>query len=125
LTPVPGIAATVTAVHKLPPLSSEQARPYLEIRELVLVCNEFHPNRRVMILQHLDWLAHPNQVPPEFISLYGEDASGQLVFGAAYTVAVEWKAGGRQANSCLPPIGDRFNAILIDLGRQPVPEFAN
>jgi hypothetical protein len=122
--PTAGIAATVTAVAKLPPLSSDQAAAYLEVRELVLACPEFHPNRQITLLRHLEWLTNPNQVPPEFITLYGDNVSGQLVFGAAYTVAVEWKTGGRQASSCLIPIGDRLNVILVELGRQPVPEFA-
>lgn len=122
--PPAGIAATVTAVANLPPLSPEQVAPYLEVRELVLACPEFHPNRQVALLRHLEWLANPGQVPPEFIALYGDNVSGQLVFGAAYTVAIEWKGGGSLAASCLIPIGDRLNVILVELGRQPVPEFA-
>jgi hypothetical protein len=94
-----------------------------EIRELVLVCDELHPNRREAILRHLEWLVNPSFVPPELISLYGHDAPGQLVFGAGYLVAVEWKAGGRQTGSCLIVIGQRFNAILAGLGREPLPEF--
>jgi hypothetical protein len=43
LTPALDIAATVTAVRRLPALAPEQAAPYLEIRELVLVCDELHP----------------------------------------------------------------------------------
>jgi hypothetical protein len=124
LTAIPDIAVTVTAVRKLAPLSAEQAKPYLEVRDLVLGCDQFHPNRRVMVLQHLDWLTTPADVPAEFINLYGDDVSGQLVFGAVYMVAVEWKAGGRQADSCLIPIGDRLNTILVGLGQQPAPEFA-
>jgi hypothetical protein len=124
LTAVPGIAATVTAVRKLAPLPAEQARPYLEIRDLVLECDQFHPNRRVTVLQHLEWLTNPADVPPEFINLYGNDLPGQLAFGAVYMVAIEWKAGGRQADSCLIPIGDQLNTILVGLGRQPAPEFA-
>src|SRR5262245_9237952 len=64
ITAVPGIVATVTAASKLPDLSPEQAAPYLEIRELVQSCEEFHPNRRVTLQRHLDWLTHPGQVPP-------------------------------------------------------------
>jgi hypothetical protein len=114
----------VTAVSKLPPLSPEQAAPYLEIRELALACKEFHDNRRITVLTHMEWLTQPGQTPPELINLYGDNVSGQLVFGAAYTVATEWKSGGRLPASCLIPIGDRLNVILVELGRKPVAEFA-
>lgn len=122
--PTPGIAATVTAVSKLPALSPEQAAPYLEIQELVQACDEFHNNRRVMVLTHMQWLTHPSLVPSQLISLYGDNVHSQLVFGAAYAVATEWKGGGRLPASCLIPIGDRLNVILVDLGREPVAEFA-
>ena len=124
ITPVPGIAATVTAALKLPPLSPDQAAPYLEIQEMVQACAEFHNNRRQTILSHIQWLTHPSQVPPQLITLYGDNVHSQLVFGAAYTVATEWKSRGRQPASCLIPIGDRLNVILVELGRKPVAEFA-
>jgi hypothetical protein len=122
--PAPDIAATVTAVHKLPPLSPEQAKPYLEIKMLTLACPEFHPNRQVVILRHMDWLMQPAAVPPELINLYGSSVSEQLIFGAAYTTAVEWKTGGRQPDSCLLPIGGHLNTLLVELDRPPLPEFA-
>lgn len=124
LTAIPGIAATVTAALKLPPLSPDQAAPYLEIQELVQTCPEFHNNRRQTILSHIQWLTHPSEVPPQLINLYGDNVHSQLVFGAAYTVATEWKIKGRQPDSCLIPIGDRLNVILVKLGRKPVAEFA-
>jgi hypothetical protein len=124
ITPAPGIAATVTAAVKLPPLSPDQAAPYLEIQALVQACAEFHNNRRQTVLSHIQWLTHPSQVPPQLINLYGDNVPGQLVFGAAYAVATEWKSGGRLPASCLIPIGDRLNVILVELGRKPVAEFA-
>ena len=124
LTAVPGIAATVTAALKLPPLSPDQAAPYLEIQEMVQACSEFHNNRRLTVLNHIQWLTQPSQVPPQLINLYGDNVHSQLVFGAAYTVATEWKSRGRQPASCLIPIGDRLNIILVELGRKPVAEFA-
>jgi hypothetical protein len=124
LTPAPGVAATVTAVHKLPPLPPEQARPFLEIKMLALGCQEFHPNRQVVILRHMDWLMQPAAAPPELINLYGSGLSEQLIFGAAYTTAVEWKTGGRRPDSCLIPIGTQLNTLLVELDRQPLPEFA-
>jgi len=122
-TPFPGVAATVTAVRLLPTLSPEQARPYDEIGALVRECSEFHPNRQRAILQHLTWLTHPDSVPTEFISIYGERWPARLTFGAAYLAAVEWKESGRKQNSCLIPIGVRLNALLAEMGENPVGEF--
>ncbi len=122
-TPLPGIAATVTAVRRLPTLSPEEALPYEEIRALVRACNELHPNRQQAVLQHLDWLMHPNTAPVELISLYGDQWRARIAFGAAYLAAVDWKAAGRKSDSCLIPIGTRLNAILAEMGEKPIAEF--
>lgn len=125
LTPIPGIAATVTAVHRLPTLSPVEAAPYREISEMVVACPAFHPKRSRAVLQHLTWLTSPNEVPPEFIALFGSNVSAQLASGAAYTVAVEWKLAGRPADSCLIPIGHKLNEVAISLNGKPSPEFVN
>ena len=122
-TPLPGIAATVTAVRRLPPLSSEEALPYEELRALVQTCHELHPNRQRAILQHLDWLTHPNTTPVELISLYGDQWRAKIAFGAAYLAAIDWNTTGRKANSCLVPIGIRLNALLSEMGEKPIVEF--
>ncbi len=122
-TPFPGVAATVRAVRLLPTLSPEQARPYNEISALVRECSEFHPNRQRAILQHLTWLAHPNSVPIELISIYGDRWPARLTFGAAYLTAIEWRGSEQKRDSCLIPIGVRLNALLAEIGENPVGEF--
>ncbi len=122
-TPYPGVAATVTAVRRLPTLSAEQARPYNEISALVRQCGEFHPNRQRAILQHMAWLTHPSDVPVELISIYGDQWPTRLVFGAAYLTAVEWKESGRKQESCLIPVGTRLNALLVEMGEEPLSDF--
>ncbi len=123
ITSLPGVAATVTAVRKLPTLSPEQARPYTEISALVRACDEFHPNRRRAILQHMAWLTHPAEVPVELISLYGDQWPGRLVFGAAYLTAVEWKASDQNPESCLFSVGARLNDLLVQMGEKPLSDF--
>lgn len=122
-TPFPGIAATVTAVRRLPTLSPEEALPYEELRALVQTCGELHPNRQQAVLQHLDWLAHPNTAPVELISLYGGQWRAKIAFGAAYLAAVDWKTLGRKPDSCIVPIGMRLNALLAEMGEEPFAEF--
>ncbi|MCS7221898.1 MAG: hypothetical protein RML36_05325 [Anaerolineae bacterium] len=122
-TPLPGIAATVTAVRRLPTLSPEEALPYEELRALVQACDELHPNRQRALLQHLDWLTHPNTAPVELIALYGEQWRAKIAFGAAYLTAVDWNTTGRKSDSCLVPIGARLNVLLAEMGGKPIAEF--
>ena len=123
-TPLPGIAATVTAIRKMPTLAAEQRLPYITVEEMVIACDAFHTKRQIAVLQHLSWLANPQAIPPEFITLYGDEASTKLAFGAVYLVAVQWKVDGRQPESCLIPIGNRLNEMVVGFGGKPVPEFA-
>ena len=116
--------ATVTAASQLPSLSPEEAAPYQAIEALIRNCDAFHPNRRRAVNQHLGWLQSPSQIPANLVTLYGDDVTSQLLFGAAYLVAVEWKLADQPADSCLIPIGQQFNTLLLAAGREAIPEFA-
>lgn len=108
---------------ELPTLSPQKALPYLALQEMVSACDELHPNRRRTVVQHLDWLTMPDEIPAEFLNLYGPNTQGKLAFGAVYMVAVQWKLDGRHEDSCLIPIGERLNAMTAAFGETPVPEF--
>ncbi len=123
-TPISTPTATkVPAARALPTLSPEQARPYRNIQDMALACDELHPNRRRTVLQHMDWLTRPDEIPGQFLNLFGQNVQGELAFGAAYMVAVQWKLNGRPAESCLIPIGERLNTMVAVFGKEPVPEF--
>ena len=123
-TPIPIVTATkVPAARALPTLSPEQARPYRNIQDMALACDELHPNRRRTVLQHMEWLTRPDEIPGQFLNLFGQNVQGELAFGAAYMVAVQWKLNGRPAESCLIPIGERLNTMAAAFGKEPVPEF--
>jgi hypothetical protein len=123
LSPIPGLRATLTALPKQPPMPDGQARPYRELRQAVEQCTAYHENRKIAILQQIDYVTNPATVPPEFVSLWGDQWPGQMIYGSAYLSALEWKLAGRDRASCLYPIGVSFNALLRDLGRQTFPEF--
>lgn len=123
LTPIPGIKATLTALPHLPPMSPEQARPFLDLRQSVELCDAYHPNRKTAILQQIDYVVNPAMVPKDFVLLYGDAWQGRLIWGAAYLSALEWKLAGRDRAGCLYPIGVSFNALLSLLGQQTFPEF--
>jgi hypothetical protein len=123
LTPIPGIQATLTALPMQPPLSSDQARPYQELRAAVEQCNAYNQNRKIGILSQIDYLLQPATVPPNFVLLYGDEWQGRLLYGSAYLSALEWKLAGRDRSSCLYPIGVSFNALLRDLHQSTFPEF--
>jgi hypothetical protein len=118
------LVATVTAASQRPSLLAAEAAPYQAIEALVQDCDAFHPNRRRSIIQHLGWLQAPSQIPANLVTLYGDDVTSQLLFGAAYLVVVEWKLSDQPTDSCLIPIGQQFNALLLSAGREALPEFA-
>lgn len=123
-TPIPTTTATKgPAARALPTLSPEQAQPYRNIQDMALACDELHPNRRRTVLQHMEWLTRPDEIPGQFLNLFGQNVQGELAFGAAYMVAVQWKLNGRPAESCLIPIGERLNTMAAAFGKDPVPEF--
>jgi hypothetical protein len=123
LTPIPGLKATLTALPKQSPMPEAQARPYRELRQAVEQCAAYHENRKIAILQQIDYVTNPATVPPEFVSIYGDQWPGQMIYGSAYLSALEWKLAGRDRASCLYPIGVSFNALLRQLGRPSFPEF--
>ena len=109
--------------REFPTLSPQEVLPYLSLQDMVSACDELHPNRRQTVVQHLDWLLMPDDIPAEFLRLYGQNTQGKLAFGAVYMVAVQWKLDGRNADSCLIPIGERLNTMTAAFGERPVPEF--
>ena len=107
----------------LPTISPEQAAPFREIQAMAEACQALHPNRRQTVIQHMEWLINVDDIPQQFLQLYGHNVQGKLAFGAVYMVAVQWKLDGRPEDSCLIPIGTRLNSMTNALGEQPVPEF--
>lgn len=123
LTPIPGLQATLTALPEQPPMPAEQARPYLELRRAVEQCSDYHENRRIAILQQLDYVTDPATLPAAFLSMYGDQWAEQMVYGSAYLSLLEWKLAGRNRSSCLYPIGIAFNSLLSQLGRPAFPDY--
>ena len=123
LTPIPGLKATLTALPSQAPLSSDQARPYTELRTAVEQCKAYNENRKLAILTQIDYVVNPSTVPSDFILIYGSEWPGRMIYGAAYLSALEWKLAGRDRANCLFPIGVAFNALLRDLHQETFPEF--
>jgi hypothetical protein len=123
LTPIPGIKATLTALPKQPPLAENASRPYQELLAAIERCNVYNENRKIGILNQINYVLKPATVPSDFVILYGDEWQGRLVYGAAYMSALEWKLGGRDRASCLYPIGVAFNALLRELHQSTFPEF--
>lgn len=123
LTPIPGLKATLTALPSQAPISSDLARPYIELRTAVEQCKVYNENRKLAILTQIDYVVKPATVPSNFIVIYGSEWPGRMIYGSAYLSALEWKLAGRDRASCLYPIGVSFNALLRDLHQETFPEF--
>jgi hypothetical protein len=123
LTPVPGLKATLTALPLQPDMPAQEAQPYQEIRAMASSCAAYPEQRRIAVLQQIDYVLHPSTLPRDFLIQFGDHWRGRMIYGSAYLTALEWKLQGQDKTSCLYSIGVRFNTLLPGLGEQPLPDF--
>jgi hypothetical protein len=119
MTVAPEVIANLTQMPLATPLSSADAVQWREIRTMVDACDEYSPERRSQMVQHLDWLVDPSGIPPNVILALGSNSQERLVFGMATYTSIQWRLGHRQPDSCLVPIGLRLNDLLVALGGEP------
>jgi hypothetical protein len=119
MTLAPEVIANLTQMPLATPLSTEDAGQWREVRAMVDACDEYSPERRSQMIQHLDWLVDPSGIPPNVILALGSDPQERLVFGMATYTSIQWRLDHRQPDSCLVPIGRRLNELLVALGGEP------
>jgi hypothetical protein len=119
MTLAPEVIANLTQMPQATALSSEDAGQWRDLRAMVDACDEYSPERRGQMMQHLDWLVDPSGIPPNVILALGSDPHERLVFGMATYTSIQWRLDHRQPDSCLVPIGRRLNELLVALGGEP------
>jgi hypothetical protein len=97
----PQITVNLTEMPRATPLSGEEADSWNEFRAMVDACDDYSPERRAQMEQHIAWLLDPSDMPRDVI------------------LAIQWRLNDRPPDSCLIPIGLTLNEILEALGSNP------
>jgi|FLYN01.1.fsa_nt_gi hypothetical protein len=119
----PEIIANLTRLPQATPLSGESASRVNELRTLVDACPDYSESRRNQMEQHIEWLLHPAQIPADIIIALGANPTGKLIYGMATYTSIQWRVNNRPADSCLLPIGNALNQMLMTAGEEPFPIF--
>jgi len=116
----PQLFVVQTQMAEATPLSGEDAQVYLDLQAQVEACPDYSEARTGQILQHIEWLIDPSDIPSDAMLAMGTDIQGSLVFGMASFTQIEWRQADRPADSCLIDIGRELNIMLVAFGREPV-----
>jgi hypothetical protein len=115
----PQVIVNLTQLPQATPLTGQEASQWNDLRASVEACADYSAERRAQMIQHLDWIIDPSDMPPDVILAMGENPKERLVFGMAAYTSIEWRLRDRPPDSCLVPIGRTLNTLLIELGTQP------
>lgn len=119
-------AEVITNLTQMPlaePLSGTLANELRALEQSVNACAAYSPERRGQMHQHIAWLLEPAKLPREMIIALGENPEGKLVMGMATYTMSEWGLQGKPPDSCLLPIGQELNRMLVAMGEAPVDDF--
>jgi hypothetical protein len=115
----PQTVSNLTALPQATPLSGVEADVWNTLRDQVDACDDYSPERRRQMEQHIEWLLDPSGIPPDVIVAMGGDTTERLIFGMAGYTSAQWRLNGRPPDSCLVPIGRALNDMLVAVGDPP------
>jgi hypothetical protein len=115
----PQTVNNLTALPQATPLSGMEADVWNTLRDQVAACEDYSPERRRQMEQHIEWLIDPSDMPPDVIVAMGGDTTERLIFGMAGYTSIQWRLNDRPPDSCLVPIGRALNDMLVAVGDPP------
>jgi hypothetical protein len=122
----PSSAANNTSALQVPmTASSIEPTQLAQLKQSVAACADYSAERRRQMEQHLAWLADTTQIPVDLLPAFGNNPPEKLIFGMATYTSIEWKLAKRPPASCLIPIGQTLNELLIQMGSEPFSEFSS
>lgn len=132
-TPTPQIVATanptaiayLTALPAAVPPSPELTQFLDTLAVEIEACDEYRPQRRQQIQQHIQWLRAPGEIPQQVAVLISQNPTGRLIFGMADYTASEWRLNERPPVSCLRDIGLMLNPLLVEYGEAAITIYEN
>jgi hypothetical protein len=119
----PQIIANMTNLPQSAPLTGAAAEEVNRLKTMINACADYDAARRSQVLQNVEWLLKPGEIPSDLLILYGTDPHAKLVFAIASVTSNQWKLNGRSADSCLLPIGRLLNQMLVESGQPPLTVF--
>lgn len=117
------IAADLTRLPQAAPLAGELAEKIDTIEVLIKECPDYTTERRSQIGQHIAWLRQPSTLPEQMIIALGGNATEGLLRGLVTYTLSDWGLKDQIESSCLMPIGQQINVLLIAAGGEAIPAF--
>ena len=117
------IAVDLTQLPQATPLAGELAEKINAIETLIKECPDYTDERRGQIAQHIAWLRQPATLPEQMIIALGGNATEVLLRGLGTYTLSDWGLKDRLETSCLMPIGQQINVLLIEAGGEAIPAF--
>jgi len=117
------ILADLTQLPNATPLTGALAEKINTIEALIKDCPDYTNERRVQIALHIAWLRDPATLPQEMIIALGGNATEGLLRGLATYTLSDWGLKDRVESSCLLPIGQQLNMLLVEAGGEAIPAF--
>lgn len=94
-----------------------------DLETMVEACGDYSDDRRAQMALHFQWLRNPDLIPRDLLVAMGAESVNRLVLGMSTFTLQEWSAQDRPADSCLVPIGQRLNDLLVSLGMPAAEQF--
>ena len=114
------VRANITNIPLATPLSNEDASTFTDFQARVIACEDYTPERRSQMVQHLDWLIDPSDIPVDIISAFGANMQGRLIFGMANYTSIQWRILDRPPDSCLVEIGQQLDILMLAFDQIPL-----
>jgi hypothetical protein len=93
------------------------------LEQMVAACSDYSDDRRLQMRLHFTWLRNPDQIPRDLLVAMGSETVGRLLLGMSTFTLQEWQARNRPADSCLVPIGQALNPLLLSTGQPAASAF--
>ncbi len=119
MTLAPAIADSLTALPQATPLAGEAGGLLTDLETMMAACAAYSDERRRQMQQHITWLQNPAEIPRDVAIALGENPTARLIFGMATYTSTQWRLDERPPESCLMPIGETLNQMLVSFGEQP------
>lgn len=121
---VDSIMEDLTQLPQATPLTGELAEKINALDGLIKTCPDYTNERRAQVEQHLAWLRDPATLPEQMIIALGGKATEGLLRGIGTFTLSDWGLKERAPSSCLLPIGQQTNVLIIEQGGEAIPAFA-
>ncbi len=113
-------AALLTNIPNATPITGAFGEQIRALETQIQACGDYPPERQETMQRYMGWLFAPNTIPPDLLILFSPNPTNRLLFAMAADTSTEWRRKQRPPNSCLIPIGQTLNDLLVAVGEEPI-----